>query len=315
LTPVAGIVALLVLVPLTALYVVSKHARRVRSSLRLPEPRDGRRSVAAALVAVGVLVGLAAAQPVLAQTEKQRIRTDAEVFVVFDTSRSMLAGVGASSPTRLERAKAEALSLRSALRDVPVGVASMTDRTLPNLFPVTDENVFRATVEQAIGIEKPPPIAFFSTLGTTFASLSAVATRAFFSPRARHRVLILYTDGESRPFDAASLGTVLRRGRGIRTIFVHVWDRDELVYTEGTPEPDYQPDPASVEMISQIVDATGGVGLGERQVDAAADTVRRFLGTGPTGAETSSQVELALGPYFMLVAGCPLLVLLVRRSR
>ena len=208
--------ALLVLVPLSTLYVVSKHARRVRSSLRLAEPRNRRRSIVAALVAVGGLVGLAAAQPVLAQTEKHRIRTDAEVFVVFDTSRSMLAGVGASGPTRLERAKAEALSLRSALRDVPVGVASMTDRTLPNLFPVTDENAFRATVEQAIGIEKPPPIAFFSTLGTTFASLSAVATRAFFSPRARHRVLILYTDGESRPFDAASLGTVLRRGRGIR---------------------------------------------------------------------------------------------------
>ncbi len=306
---------LLVLVPLGALYVVSKQARHVRSSLRLPEPKDRRRSVAAALVAIGGLVGLAAAQPVLAQTERQRIRTDAEVFVVFDTSRSMLASIGASGPTRLERAKAEALSLRRALRDVPVGVASLTDRTLPNLFPVRDENVFQATVEQAIGIEKPPPIAFFSTVGTTFASLSAVATRAFFSPRARHRVLILYTDGESRPFDAASLGTVLRRGRGIRTIFVHVWNPDELVYTEGAPEPDYQPDPSSVEMISRIVDATGGVALGEGQVDAAASVVRRFLGTGPTGAETRSQVELALGPYLMLAAGFPLLLLLGRLSR
>ena len=37
--------------------------------------------------------------------------------------------------------------------------------------------------------------------------------------------------------------------------------------------------------------------------------------TGPTGAETSSQVELALGPYLMLAAAFPLLLLLVRTSR
>lgn len=303
------------IVPLGALYLVSERARRVRSSLRVPEPRDRRRSVALAIAAVAALVGLAAAQPVLAQTKHQSVRTDAEVFIVFDTSRSMIASVDASAPTRLERAKADALALRSNLHDVPVGVGSMTDRTLPNLFPVTDENVFRATVEKAVDIEKPPPIAFFSTVGTTLASLSAVATRGFFSPHARHRVLILFTDSESRPFDATSLGTVLRRGRGIRTIFIHVWNSNELVYTNGAPEPDYRPDPSSVDVISRVAEATGGVALAEGQIGDATRAVRRFLGTGPTNAETTSQVELALSPYLMLAAALPLLLLLFRPSR
>ena len=39
---------------------------------------------------------------------------------------------------------------------MPVGVSSFTDRTLPHLFPIADEELFRATVEQAVDIERPP---------------------------------------------------------------------------------------------------------------------------------------------------------------
>ena len=216
LTPIAGLVALLGLVPLAVLFAVSDHATRVRHALGVDQPTNRRTVTAIAIGSIAVLVGLATAQPLLAQTQTQPVRSDAEALFVIDTSRSMLASTAPLGPTRIDRAKQDALSLRAKLPDVPVGVASLTDRTLPHLFPNADEQAFRATVEQAIDIEQPPPIAYLRTGVTTMAALTAVVTRGFFSPTASHRVLVVFTDGESRPFDAAGLGAVLRRGSGVR---------------------------------------------------------------------------------------------------
>jgi hypothetical protein len=315
LTPLAGFIALLGLVPLVVLSSMSDHARRVRSALRLSEPTDHRPAAAAAMVVLAALVGLAAAQPVVAQTQTRPIRADAEVLVVIDTSRSMLASTGPSAPTRLDRAKAEALRLRAELLDVPVGVASMTDRTLPHLFPNADETVFRATVEQAIGIEQPPPIAYLRTGVTTLAALTAVVTRGFFSPSARHRVLVVLTDGETRPFDAAGLGTVLQRGPGVRVVFVHVSNPGELVYTNGVPEPDYRPDVRSEAELTRAASAAGGSAFSEERLASAATAVHSLLGTGPTASERRSETELSLGRYLLFAATLPLLFLLVRLSR
>jgi hypothetical protein len=315
LTPLAGLVGLLGLVPLVALFAVSGQARRVRSALRLREPTDRRPAAAVAIVAVSALVGLAAAQPVVGQTQTRPVRADAEVLFVIDTSRSMLASSGPSAPTRLDRAKAEAIRLRAEFPDVPVGVASMTDRTLPHLFPNADEKAFRVTVEQAIGIERPPPIAYLRTGVTTLAALTAVVTRGFFSPFARHRVLVVFTDGETRPFDAAGLGTVLRRGSGVRIVFVHVWNPDELVYTNGAPEPDYRADPRSEAELARAATAAEGASFGEDGLPSAATAVRGFLETGPMVAEQRSTTELSLGRYLLLAATLPLLFLLLRLSR
>ena len=38
-----------------------------------------------------------------------------------------------------------------------VGIASLTDRVLPHLFPSTDVDVFEATIERSMAIERPPP--------------------------------------------------------------------------------------------------------------------------------------------------------------
>ena len=315
LSPAAGLVALVVLVPLAALVAATRRARHVRSVLQLAEPASILRRVAIAVVAVGVLVGLAAAQPVWAQTRTQRMRSDAEVNFVFDTSRSMLASVGPSGPDRLDRAKAEALRLHDRLSDVPAGVASITDRTLPHLFPTPSRQAFRATVEQAIAIEQPPPMAYFRIKSSTLAPLSAVATRGFFSPAARHRVLVVMTDGESRPFDATALGIVLRRGHGIRPVFVHVWDEKELVYANGTPEPDYRPDPTSAALLAQTAAAAGGSAFDESDLSGAVAAIRSDLGSGRTRAEPASRSELALGPYMLLASALPLLFLLLRPAR
>jgi hypothetical protein len=106
LSPWAFAVGLLSLLGGGVLVHSERRSRRLCTVLGL-EPRRAR-SVAidlAALAAVGVLLGLAAAQPVFSQVRPTSGRSDAEAIVVFDISRSMLAQQGTSAPTRLERAR------------------------------------------------------------------------------------------------------------------------------------------------------------------------------------------------------------------
>lgn len=149
LTPVGVLLALACVLPLGAFYVVRRRARRTRAAMDLPEP--SLRSYGpplGAIVLVGCLLGLAASQPVLELRDTVRVRTDAEALLVIDTSKSMLARRGRDGATRLARAKADALVVRNALPTLRVGLASVTDRTLPYLFPSADENVFRTTLAQ-----------------------------------------------------------------------------------------------------------------------------------------------------------------------
>ena len=109
LTPIAALFVLLAAVPLAVFWGRRRRADAVRSALRLGRP--GRRSwvaLAACLAAVPVLVGVAAAQPVITSARTVPQRSDAEVFVVVDTSRSMLASEASGQPTRFERARDEA---------------------------------------------------------------------------------------------------------------------------------------------------------------------------------------------------------------
>ena len=138
-------------------------------------------------------------------------RTDAQAFVVIDTSRSMAARPSPTGASRLQRAKQLALAIGPQLGDVPVGVATFTDRVLPDLFPTSDRATYDSTVS-ALGIEDPPPEEI-STVATTFDALQQVATSGFFPDSVRKRAVILITDGESRPFDPAAVARDPRRPR------------------------------------------------------------------------------------------------------
>ena len=70
------------------------------------------------------LFALAAMQPVLELGRERAEREDAELYVVFDTSRSMLAAAAPGEPNRLARAEELALRLRARIPLVPVGIAS-----------------------------------------------------------------------------------------------------------------------------------------------------------------------------------------------
>lgn len=316
LTPLGAVLAVGVILPLLALVLIRRRARVVRQRVGLPRSRG--RSVAvplAALLGMAALLGLAAAQPVLEETSIRRVRTDAEVFFVVDVSRSMLAQAGEGSQTRIDRARVAAAELRGRLSNARVGVASMTDRVLPHLFPSANADVFEATLDRTIGIERPPPRVGFASNATDLNALTAVRGLRFFSPTTKKRLVVVFTDGESVPVAGARLGVLYRREPSIDLMFVHVWGEDERVYTRGAPEPQYVPDPASRGTLDRLAASSQGLVYPEHDVDAVARAARRMLGDGPTVDEGQRREREALAPYLALAAFVPLSLLLWRRDR
>jgi hypothetical protein len=316
LTPLAALIAVGVALPLVTLFLVRRRARRIRGLIGLVEPPAHRFLVAlAAMLAGGMFLGAAAAQPVIEQTTTLRTRTDAEVFVVVDVSRSMLARRGTDSPMRLERAKAFATALRSALPSVPVGIASLTDRTLPHLFPSVDGKVFEATLDHSVGIEQPPPRSSLATGATKIDALATVRTQRFFAPTARKRLLVVLTDGETQPVAGANLGALFRRAPAIETIFVQFWGADEHVFAGNVPEPQYRPDPSAKALLTGLAESVGGSVYVERDSIAARQRARGLLGNGPTVVRGKQSGRVPLAPYLAAAALAPLALLLRRRDR
>lgn len=314
LTPLGAAFALIALVPLAVLVLRERRARRLRIALDLAQPAlRSHLPLAFALAGVAGLIALAATQPVVETTRTVRERTDAEVFVVLDISRSMLASAEPGAPTRFERAQAAAEGLRQRLPEVPIGLLSMTDRILPHLFPTIDDTAFASTLEKAIGIERPPPALFFSTRATSLNALEGIPTRDYFSPTARKRLLVVFTDGESQPVDANLRGAYSKRPP-IETLLVHLWKADERIYETGVAEHGYRPDRASANVLANVASSVGGRVFIETQLDAVEEAATAALGSGPTRERVIEGERRALMPYGTLAALLPLSFLLFRRN-
>ncbi len=309
LTPYGALLALTVVVPLLALVVASRRERQARVILGLAAPGRARRARGPlALVAVVGLLGLAASQPVIRSTTTQSVRTDAEAFYVIDISRSMLASHSAGAATRIARARAAAVELRDRLPGIPSGVATITDHVLPDLMPVPSRAVFDQTVRQAVQVDNPPP-ATDSVTATNLGALGALGTQSFYSPAAKHRVAIVLTDGESRPFDVRQTARALGQSPGVTPIFVHISSPGEAVYdSTGRIESAYHSDPSSGQTLSSLAQATGGSRFSESSLGAAARAVGAAVGSGPTSPQGLTVSTQALGPYAALAALVPLLI-------
>jgi hypothetical protein len=316
LTPVAGLVALLALVPLAAFLQVRRVGRRARARLGLPEPRGRFYALPlAALAATALCLGLSAAQPVVSFDESHRVRTDVEAFFVLDTTRSMLASDSPGSASRIARAKALTTALASSITSVPIGLASVTDRTLPHVFPTADEDVVRTTLQKSIGVDRPPPVHTLLRRVTSLEAISAVATQGFFSPTVERRVLVVLTDGETLPGTRARLASLFRRPPGIATLFVHIWGRDERVFRGQTPEPGYRADPTAEELLERLAGQVGGEVFSEGELAQATSQLSELVGSGPTVVEGQRRQDVTLAPPLAAAALLPLVLLLWRRER
>ncbi len=302
LTPSAAVVCLAALLPIAAALSGRSRTESIRRELRLPAPSRLGMARVAALAGAIVLVGLAAAQPVLTSESSRRVRGDAQALFVIDTSRSMGASGSANGPTRLDRATAAASRLRAAIPQVESGVATLTDRVLPDLLPVADEAGFDAVVSRAVAIESPPP-STTSVRATSFGALAAIPAGGYFAPAAKTRVVVLLTDGESVATDTAAVARTFGAPPGYKLLTVRFWQPGEAIYRGAKREPAYRPDPTGAESLAALAQATRGRAVEEGDLGAGANFLERAVGNGPTvAAAGTTRTQTPLAPYLIALA-------------
>jgi hypothetical protein len=305
LTPMAAIFAVSALLPVGIYWLRERRANRIRNVLGLEEPSlRSRVPLVLAVAAVPVLLGIAAAQPVLGTERSVPERTDAEAFFVMDTSRSMLAADGAEGATRFDRSVEAASTIRDRIPQVRSGIVSMTDRLLPHVLPTTDRRVFETTLRRSIGVELPPPAFTYSTHATAYDILAGIPQRRYFSQAAKKRVLVVLTDGESRPFGSQLQGAFPGKPP-IQTVFVRFGNTDERIYSTGEAE-GYVPAKNSEETMARVADLMGGQAFSEDDVAGAADAVAALIGEGATNDRKIPGARVALMPWVTLAASLPL---------
>lgn len=314
LSPYAAVAGLVGGLALLALRAARRRAARVESSLRLdPPPRSTVFLDLGLIVAVALLLALAAAQPVVSATASTKGRDGAEVIVVVDITRSMLARRAPTEPTRLERAQQVGKELRAGLPDLRVGVASLTDRILPHLFPTLSANAFTATIDRAIGIERPPPDRR-ANRATSIGAIEDLGRANFFDQGSTRRLAIVITDGETIPVEFGRLSSRLEEGQ-VRTLFVHVWREDEAIFeNDGTRNSLYKPDLTAPRDLRRIAGALDGAVFAEAEVPELIETAQAQLGAGPLVGQARELKSRELAPYLVAFSAFPLLLLLWRRN-
>lgn len=314
LTPLDALFALAAAIPLAALWLTHGRMERVRRVFSLKSPR--RRELVAIVVALAllpVLMGVAAAQPVVVRHQELGQRLDVQVFFVFDTSTSMTARTGPHGLTRLQRAKQEAEEVIPKLGDIPVGVAGMTDRVLPYLLPTPNQVLIRRTLTQSVGIDRPPPSQLYPGRATMFSALYPIPYSNFYNPGVPHRILVVFTDGEAQPV-RSPVGYELARAMTVHPLFVHVWAPTERIYVHGRVDPHYRPDPTSAGALSRFATAAHGRVFDENQLDELVQTIKTEAGDKPVMTDVLGYARVALAPWFILAGVIPLAFLLYRRN-
>jgi hypothetical protein len=315
LAPLGWLVACAALLPVGGALLRDRREQGVRATLGLLAPPP-RARFAGAVAAAGAVLLLAAAtaRPAIRTGDAGHLRTDAQAFFLVDISRSMLARRGPDGKTRYVRALAAAEQIRNGLLDIPAGIGSLTDRPLPHLFPSGDANTFSAVLHRALGIERPPPsgdTGLENTVQTSLASLAQLAWTEYFSARARHRLVILFTDGESEHYSPTAIATQLGQEH-IHLILVRFWNAAERVYSGNRPER-YRPDPGSLPKLRELAARTSHPVFGEHDAGRVVRAARGLLGDGPS-VTVGRPSRLELAPYAALAALLPLAFVLRRRD-
>jgi hypothetical protein len=269
--------------------------------------------VVVALVLLSTLVGIAAAQPIVVHKTFLRERADAEAFVILDTSLSMSARSAPGELSRLERAKREALQLRNRLTDVPVGIASMTDRALPELMPTTDPALFSRTLAASVAVNSPPPSQAYIGRATTLEALVPVLQSHFFATSTRRRLVVVFTDGESSRLPS-TLRYQVGHVAGLTALFVHIWSPGERIFKHGRPDPKYRADPTSGDALASFARLLGGKEFSEQQLGHVAAAAQAGVGHSGTERKVETYARIALAPWFLLAGVLPLGFLLYRRN-
>jgi hypothetical protein len=299
LTPQAALVALAFAAPLVALAIRERAGARVRATLRLRRPGLARllaRPVG--LVALAALVAVTAAQPAVRDTDSTKVRSDAELYLTFDVSRSMQAASGPRGVVRMERARTLGRDVHAALRDVPTGVATLTNRLMPLLFPTSDARGVTAVIDHSLRLMQPRPTRLTAARASSLGALSLAADRSYYNPSARKRVLVVFSDLDSDFFSLEGTLRLLRKHR-IEPFLVRVAAPGERIFdTAGRPN-------AYVSVSTVTVDALRRAhwhAFEENETARLVTEIRSYLGEGPVGESGLVESQRDLAPLFALAA-------------
>jgi hypothetical protein len=313
LSPEAAVVGLAVAVPVFALLLAESRARIARAVLKLPAPLARGWPYLAAIAVFAVFVSIGAAQPVLERERTRTVRNDAEALFAFDTTGSMAASSAAGSDTRFERAVRLGKEMRAELPELRVGITSVTDRVLLHLFPTANYQSFELTLDKALGVERPGSVQRGNGLGSSLEAFTGVPKQGFFAAGTRYRLLVVFTDAETRPFNPAFLSDAFRDSR-IKTILIRVGSPGERVYVDGEPDPLYAPESGAAESAEAFAKATGGSVFEADELGQAIEAARRGTGENGPQAEAKEVEPTPLASYAFAAAFLPLAFLLWRRN-
>jgi hypothetical protein len=300
--PETALIALVGLVPVAVSLARTRTAESLRAGLGLPRSSlRARLERPLALACAFALLGLAVAQPSIRHQQQRLARTDAQLLVVLDGSRSMLAASGPGGQPRSRRAAAFARRLHAALPELAVGVGSLSNRVLPYLFPTVDDRAYQAVLEESYGVQRPPPALDTDRWVTSFDKLSEVAVRHFFAPSVRKRLVVVLSDAETRPFDAVGVLRTLRQAR-VMPIVVRFWRPGERI-----PGDSYR---ATQPRELADLRAAGWPAYPETAFDQVVAQTRQTLGAGPVAQVGYQRRDTSVAPIVALAALAPFLLVL-----
>ena len=177
----------------------------------IPDFSPGRRRVKAALVILGILFAcIALLRPQWGYTLREIKRKGIDIFVLVDTSDSMLAED--ISPNRMERAKRELVDLLKYLHGDRIGLIAFAGRPFVACPLTTDYEAFGLFVD-ALDTDLIP------VQGTDISGAVETALTSFPSDESRSKAVILITDGEDtlgRVFASAQKA----KEQGVRTFVI-----------------------------------------------------------------------------------------------
>ena len=240
------------------------------------------------LVLCVVLVATAIARPVRAEYESIGVRADAAVFYVFDVSQSMSArNIHGESNTqnRLERAQHTAAAAASDAPNVMSGVAGFTNIIGPHLAITSDQSAVKAAILKTVAIDSVPTVGYQNS-GTVTTDLSAFSSSAqLFPENVAHKVLVIFTDGETRDTAITQrLGDYIRE-EGIKLIVVGMGNDDERLPArdqQGREVGGYDPHESRYggEFLKELSHASEGVYFHEPDAITLAESIRSAVGEG-----------------------------------
>jgi len=299
LSPMAALVAVAFVLPLVALALRERAASRVRSGLGLARPGAARMlGRIVGLAALAALVAATAAQPAVRATDRTPVRADAELYLTFDVTRSMLAASAPGRTVRFERARRIGIQLHRGLRDVPTGVATFSNRMMPLLFPTGDERGVEAVLAHSLRIMQPQPAFLTAARATQLGTLTLAADRSYFNPGAQKRVLVVLSDLDTDFFSLDGTLKLLRRHR-IEPFLIRVAEPGERIFERnGRPEAYTSVSTVSVGALR----AAGWHAYEEPDAAHVVGDVRSYLGGGATRPSGVVESQRNLAPLLALLA-------------